>query len=139
MGFVKRMDHNVANRIGLYRGTRLFEWQMLFFRVRGYYIVLTRIKAMSLPLLAFGKDVVNAIFLEHSEEIKLSPSHIGIQNIPSDVFYDDKKHCQMKSERRRIQNLFKHLRWSVFAQTVNVLKLLTGHTKTLHLRCLKGF
>ena len=35
----------------------------------------------------------------------------------------------MKSERRRIQNLFKHLRWSVFAQTVNVLKLLTGHTK----------
>ena len=48
---------------------------------------------MSLPLLAFGKDVVNAIFLEHSEEIKLSPSHIGIQNIPSDVFYDDKKHC----------------------------------------------
>ena len=45
----------------------------------------------------------------------------------------------MKSERRRIQNLFKHLRRSVFAQTVNGLKSLTEHAKTLHLRCLKGF
>ena len=44
----------------------------------------------------------------------------------------------MKSECMRIQNLFKHLRRSVFAQTVNGLKSLTGHAKTLHLRCLKG-
>ena len=31
-------------------GTRLFEWQMFFFRVRGYYIALTKIKATSLYL-----------------------------------------------------------------------------------------
>ena len=38
----------------------------------------------------------------------------------------------MKYERRRIQNLFKRLKWSVFAQTVNGLKSLTGYAKTLH-------
>ena len=39
----------------------------------------------SLPLLAFRRDVVNVIFLEYSKEGKLSPSQIGIRNIPSDV------------------------------------------------------
>ena len=47
----------------------------------------------SLPLLAFRRDVVNEIYLEYSKEGKLSPSHIGIRNIPSDVCYDDTKHC----------------------------------------------
>ena len=47
----------------------------------------------SLPLLAFRRDVVNAIFVEYSKEGKLSPSHIGVRNIPSDVCYDDVKHC----------------------------------------------
>ena len=56
-------------------------------------IVLPRIKAMSLPFLAFGRIVVNAIFQEYSKEGKLSPSHIGIRNIPSDICYDDTKHC----------------------------------------------
>ena len=32
-----------------------------------------------------------------------------------------------------------YLRWGVFAQTVNGLKLLNDYAKTLHLRCLKGF
>ena len=82
---------------------------------------------------------MNAIFLEYSKEGKLSPSHIGIQNIPSDTCYDDAKHCLMQSERMRIKNLLKHLRWSLFVQIVNGLKLLTGHAKTLHLRCLRGF
>ena len=89
----------------------------------------------SLPILAFRRDFVNAIFLEYSKEGKLSPTHIGIQNIPSDVCYDDTKHCEMQSERRRIQNLFRHLRWSVLTQTVNGLTSLTGRAKTLHLRC----
>ena len=80
--------------------------------------------------MAFRRDVINAIFPEYSKEDELSPSHIGIRNISSDVYYDDTKHCQMKSERRRIQNLFKHLRWSVFAQTVNGLNSLTGQPKT---------
>ena len=49
----------------------------------------------SLSLLTFRRDVVNAIFLEYSKEGKLSPDHVGIQNIPSDVCHDDAKHCKM--------------------------------------------
>ena len=48
--------------------------------------------AMSLPFLAFGRIVVNAIFQEYSKEGKLFPSHIGIRNIQSDICYDDTKH-----------------------------------------------
>ena len=44
-----------------------------------------------LPLLAFRRDIVTAIFLEYSKDSKLSSSHLGIRNIPSDV-YDDTKH-----------------------------------------------
>ena len=50
-----------------------------------------------------------------------------------------RKTLLVQFEHRRIENHFKHLRWSVFAQTVNTLKLLTGYAKKLHLRCLKGF
>ena len=46
----------------------------------------------SLPLLAFRRDIINAFFPEYSKEGNLSPSHIGIRNIPSDVCYDDTKH-----------------------------------------------
>ena len=69
----------------------------------------------SLPLLAFRRDVVNAIFLKHSMESRLFSSQVGIRNIPEDVCYNDTKHYQVQSEHRRIQNPFKHLRWSVFA------------------------
>ena len=55
---------------------------------------------VSLPLLAFRRDVVNAIFLKYSKEGRLSTSQVGIQNIPSDVFYDDKKHYQVQSEEK---------------------------------------
>ena len=34
--------------------------------------------------------------------------------------------------KTNLLNLLKHLRWSVFAQTVNGLKSLNGHAKTLH-------
>ena len=47
----------------------------------------------SLPLLVFRRDVVNGIFLEYSKEDKLSTSHIGIRNTPSNVCYDDTKPC----------------------------------------------
>ena len=60
-------------------------------------------------LLAFRGHVDNVIFLKYSKEGRLSSSHLGIQNIPSDVCYDD------TTEHRRIQNPFKHLRGSVFA------------------------
>ena len=43
----------------------------------------------SLPLLAFQGDVINAISLEYSKKGKLSPSHLEIWNIPSDVCYDN--------------------------------------------------
>ena len=64
----------------------------------------------SLPLLAFRRHVVNAVFLKYPKEGRLSSSHLGIRNIPSDVCYDDTKHYQVQSEHRRIQNPFKHLR-----------------------------
>ena len=69
----------------------------------------------SLPLLALGRHAVNVIFLKYSKEGRLSSSHLGIRNIPSDVYYDYTKHYLVQSEHRRIQNPFKHLRESVFA------------------------
>ena len=67
MGFVNRMDQNVANyRIGVqmkkWWWSRLFEWQMLFFRVREYCIVLTKMKAMSLCLFQFFEDILSMQF-----------------------------------------------------------------------------
>ena len=88
---------------------------MLFLRVHWYCIVLIKMKAMSLSLLAFQRHLVNATFLKYSKEGRLSSSHVGIRNIPSDACYDDTKHFQVESEHRRTQSPFKHLRWSVFA------------------------
>ena len=68
----------------------------------------------SLPLLAFQRDVVNAIFLKYKES-RLSLSHVGIRNISSDVCYDDENYYQVQYEHRCTQNPFKHLRWSIFA------------------------
>ena len=67
------------------------------------------------PVLAFRRHVVSVTFLKYSKEGRLSSSYFGIRNIPSDVCYDDTKHCQVQSEHRRIQNPFKHLRRSAFA------------------------
>ena len=132
MGFVNRMDQNVFK----YRlGIRMKKWWwspfvwmvMLLFRMCVYCIVLTKMNAMSPCLFWLFEGWV-------------SSSHVGIQNIPSDVCYDDTKHDQVKSEHRRIQNPFKHLlRLSVFALAVNGLKSLNDYAKTLHLRCLKEF
>ena len=69
----------------------------------------------SLPLLAFWRQVVNVIFLKYSKEGRLSSSHLGIRNIPSDIHYDDAKYYQVQSEHSRIQSPLKHLRGSVFA------------------------
>ena len=91
----------------------------------------------SLPFLVFWRHIVNTIFLKDSKEARLSSSHVAIRNIPSDVCYGVTKH-QVQSEHNHTQNPFKHLRWSVFAQTVNTSKSLTAYAKKLHLRCLKG-
>ena len=93
----------------------------------------------SLPFLVFWRHIANAMFLKYSKEGRLSSSQVGIRNIPLDVCYDVTKHYQVQSEHRRTQNLFKHLKWSVFAQIVNILKSLTVYAKNVHLRCWKGF
>ena len=52
-----------------------------------------------LLLLSFWRDAVNAIFLKHSQEGRLSLSHVGVRNIPSDVCYNNTKH-QVQSENK---------------------------------------
>ena len=91
---------------------------MLLFRVHGYCIVYHVDKDegdQSLPLLAFQRRAVNAIFLKFSKEGRLSSSQVRIRNIPSDDCSDDIKYYQVQSKHRRTQSPFKHLRWSVFA------------------------
>ena len=46
----------------------------------------------SLTLLSFQRDVFSVIFLKNSKEGRLPSSHSGIQNVPSDVCYNDTKH-----------------------------------------------
>ena len=53
-----------------------------------------------LPLLAFRRDIVNAIFLKHSKEGRLSSRHAEIRNISSDVCYNNTKYYQVQSENR---------------------------------------
>ena len=81
----------------------------------------------SLPFLVFWRHCqcnLSEIF-----KGRLSSSHVGIRNIPSDVCYDVTKHYQVQSEHRCTQNPLKHLRWTIFAQTVNTLKPLFGYAK----------
>ena len=52
-----------------------------------------------LPLPSFWRDLINAIFLKHSKEDRLSSSHVGIRNIPSDVCYNNTKY-QVQSEKK---------------------------------------
>ena len=55
----------------------------------------------SVPLLAFQRDVVNAIFLKYSKEDRLPWSHVGIRNITSDVCYNgNTKYYQVQSENK---------------------------------------
>ena len=60
----------------------------------------------SLLLLVFRREVVNAIFLKYSKEGRLTSSHVGIPNIPTDVCYDDTKHYQVQSIQWSFQNAF---------------------------------
>lgn len=73
----------------------LLERSILFFRMHGCWIILTKM-AISLSLLAFRRHVVNAIFLKYSKE----GSNIWIQNVPLDVYYNDTKHFQKPSEKQ---------------------------------------
>ena len=145
MGFVDRMDQSVASyRIGI----QMKKWRWLPFvwivdvvlqGARVFHRINKDEGNVSLPFLVFWRHIVIAIFLKYSKEGRLSSSQVGIRNIPLDVCYDVTKHYQVQSEQRRTQNLFKHLKWSVFAQIVNILKSLTVYAKNVHLRCWKGF
>ena len=64
----------------------LLERSILFWRMRGCWIILTKM-AVSLSALAFRRHVVNAIFLKYSKE----GSNIWIRNVPLDVCYNDTK------------------------------------------------
>ena len=76
----------------------------------------------SLPFLVFRRHIFSAIFLKYSKEGRLSSSHVGIRNIPSNICYDYTKHYQVQSEQRRTQNPFEHLRWSAFCVNSQRLK-----------------
>ena len=61
MGFVNRMDQNMAKY--WYPNEKIVvEWQILLFRVLGYCIVSTKIKAMSLCLLQLFEEIFSEIF-----------------------------------------------------------------------------
>ena len=51
-------EQEFCQQNGPERGPRLFEWQMSFFRVRGYCIMLTNMKAMSICLFYFFEDIL---------------------------------------------------------------------------------
>ena len=66
----------------------------------------------SLPLVAFERDVFSVIFLKYLKKGRLSSSHVGIRNVPSDVCYDDTK--QVLSEKQGRCNVHKEnsQRWA---------------------------
>ena len=98
-------------------GIRMKKWWWFPFFIQGVW-VLHRINKdesdESLRLLAFRRHFVNAIFLKNPKECRLFLSHLGIRNVPLDVYYDDTKHYQVQSEHKRYQNTFKHLRGRIF-------------------------
>ena len=55
----------------------------------------------SLPLLAFRRDVVSAIFLKYLKEGRLSSIQVGIRNISSYICFDDTKHYQAQSVKKK--------------------------------------
>ena len=55
----------------------------------------------SLPLLAFRRDVVNAIFLTYSKEGRLSSSHAGIRNTPSGEICEKTRHVRQTPNAAR--------------------------------------
>ena len=118
MGFVNRMDQNVARY--WYPNEKLLVFAV-YLNGRCCYQVAWVLYGVnkdkgdeSLTLLAFRRNVINVIFLEYSKEGRFSSSHLRIRNIPLDVCCDDTKYYQVQSEQRCLQNPFKHLRGRVF-------------------------
>ena len=104
MGLVNRMDqHFIKHRIGIQM--KKSWWSLVVWKVdavlQGVWVLyhISNEDDEYLPLLSFWRDLVNAIFLKHSKEDRLSSSHVGIRNIPSDVCYNNTKY-QVQSENK---------------------------------------
>ena len=115
MGFVNKMDHNLANYRYPNEKMVVVHLYLTGRCCSSYCIVLRKMKAMSFCLFLLFEDMLlMQFFLKYSKKDRLFKSHLGIRNIPSDVCYDDTKHYQVQFEHRRIQSPFKHLRGTVF-------------------------
>ena len=104
MGLVNRMDqHFIKHRISIQM--KKSWWSLVVLKVdvvlQGVWVLyhISNEDDEYLPLLSFWRDLVNAIFLKHSKEDRLSSSHVGIRNIPSDVCYNNTKY-QVQSENK---------------------------------------
>ena len=104
MSFVNRMEqHLVKYRIGIQM--KKWWWSPDVWKVdvvlQGVWVLyhVNNEDDECLSLLSFWRDVVNAILLKHSKEGRLSSSHVGVRNIPSDVCYNNTKH-QVQSKNK---------------------------------------
>ena len=104
MGLVNRMDqHFIKHRISIQM--KKSWWSLVVLKVdvvlQGVWVLyhISNEDDEYLSLLSFWRDLVNAIFLKHSKEDRLSSSHVGIRNIPSDVSYINTKY-QVQSENK---------------------------------------
>ena len=117
MGFVSRMDKNVAKyRIGI----QMKKWWWSPFvwmvdKVHGYYIVLTKIKAMSLCLFWFFKEMLFMQFFWNIQGKANFPPAIEEFEISHQIFMMTQNIIRCNLECRCIQNPLKYLRWSLFA------------------------
>ena len=104
MGLVNRMDqHFIKHRISIQM--KKSWWSLVVLKVdvvlQGVWVLyhISNEDDEYLPLPSFWRDLINAIFLKHSKEDRLSSSHVGIRNIPSDVCYNNTKY-QVQSENK---------------------------------------
>ena len=104
MGLVNRMDqHFIKHRISIQM--KKSWWSLVVLKVdvvlQGVWVLyhISNEDDEYLPLPSFWRDLINAIFLKHSKEDRLSSSHVGIRNIPSDVCYINTKY-QVQSENK---------------------------------------
>ena len=87
----------------------------------GNYLVNKVESDESLPFLVFGRHIVDVIFLEYSKAGRLSSSHAGIRNIPSNICSDETKHYQVQSQHRRTQTPFRLECFCVNSQHLKVV------------------
>ena len=113
---------------------------MLFFRVRGYCIELNKIKAMSIYLFWIFEEMLSMKFFWNIQRKR---------NYPWAIYRNSKYPIRrlLWWHKTLLDAIWTQvhsepliaIKMESFLQTVNGLKSLTGHAKTLHLRWKKGF